>query len=498
MSLPIINKVQSLKRQRERLRQARSQKSEVKSKTLPPLSLVEFIKEFWSVVEPSVKYQHSWHIEAIALHLEATTRGEIRKLVVNIPPGFMKSMLVGVFFPAWVWGEIDPSIRWLFSSYSGTLSTRDSIKCRRIIQSSSYRQRYPQVRLSPDANLKTYFDNTATGFRQASSTGAVGTGTRARYIITDDPHKVSEAESDKIRSSVVSWWAEEMSTRGDDPQKAVHIIVMQRVHFADVAGWALDNGYEHLCLPGEYDPTRHCVTSINWSDPRSSEGEPLWGDRFSTIELQKLKSTLGSYAYAAQIQQLPTPREGGILKGRWWRYTEVPRVFSRLVWSWDTAFKTSNFNDPTVGLLLGEFGQGYFVCDVFCDRLEYPELKRMVVALYERSRSDAVVVEDKASGQSLIQELQRTTKLPIIPQKVDSDKIARVNAIAPLIESGRVFLPESAPWLADFLTETSQFPNSAHDDQVDALTQALAYMVRSPSIAVSDFIAVGKNRTIEY
>lgn len=444
------------------------------------LGLKEFVRSAWAIVEPGRAYQHNWHIDAIAEHLEAVAYGQINHLLINVPPGHMKSLLVCVFFPAWDWAEVRASRRSLFSSYQAALAIRDSVKCRRIIQSPWYQKRYPHIELAGDVNLKTRFENTHTGFRLSTSPGGIGTGERADIVAVDDPHKVTEAESDKVRQMTLDWWSKEMSTRDSD-LKSSFIIIMQRVHHQDLSAWAIDSGYEHLCLPGEFEPERRCMTSLGWSDPRHEPKQPLWTERFPPSKLADLKQTLGAYGYAGQIQQRPTPREGGILKEKYWQYYLVTPPCKIKVWAWDTAFKTGNQNDYSAGVLMGISNHNYYILDVYCDRLEYPDLKRKIIQLHERDSTNAVVVEDKASGQSLIQELARSTTLPIIPQKVDKDKIARVNAIAPTVEAGKVFISHSAPWVADFVMECSQFPNGAHDDRIDAFCHGLNYLITSPS-----------------
>ena len=202
-------------------------------------------------------------------------------------------------------------------------------------------------------------------------------------------------------------------------------------------------------------------------------------ERFGEVEVIEAKTTLGEYLFAGRHQQSPFPLGGGIFKDKWWQYySEVPKL-DRVIWAWDTAFKIKTQNDYSAGICVGVGKDGYYVLDLICDRLEYPDLKRRVVAAYNKLRSSAVLVEDKASGQSLIQELKRDTRLPVLPIKVDSDKMARATAITPTIEAGKVFLPEGADWVADFLGELSAFPNGAHDDRVDAIGMALRYLVRS-------------------
>ena len=206
----------------------------------------------------------------------------------------------------------------------------------------------------------------------------------------------------------------------------------------------------------------------------------LWSERYSIDALRGIQSSIGGRAFESLYQGNPTIAEGQIIKREWWQYFRQLPSFQRKLHSWDTAFKDKTQNDYSVCTVWGEAQNGYYLLDVWRGRVEFPELKRVAVALYERDIPDVVIVEDKASGQSLIQELQRNTRIPVLPVKVDINKVARANSATPMIEAGRVFLPESAPWLFDYIEELSAFPNAAHDDQVDSTTQALSYMRGPP------------------
>ena len=281
------------------------------------LSLYEFVTEAWKVVEPGTRYVSSWHIKAICEHLEACAAGQIRRLIINVPPRSMKSRLVSVFWPAWVW-ITRPHTRWLFASYAQHLSLRDSLHCRDVVQSAWYQKNWGRLfRLREDQNQKTRFDNDRTGFRLASSTGGVGTGEGGDFIVADDPHNVIEAESDVQRQAVLHWWDQSMSTRGNDPRTVCHLVVMQRLHENDLTGHLLEQGgYEHLCLPMEFEPGRRCVTSLGWQDPRKREDELLCPKRFGRVEVDELKRRLGLYGTAGQLQQRPAPLDGGLFDAR--------------------------------------------------------------------------------------------------------------------------------------------------------------------------------------
>lgn len=283
-------------------------------------SLREFVSRAWPIVEPSTPFVPGFHIDAIIDHLEAVTHGEIRNLLINVPPRHMKSLLVSVFWPAWEWLQ-HPERRWLFSSYGSGLSIRDSIKCRRLIESPSYQTLWgDRYALTSDQNTKGRFDNDRSGYRIATSVGGAATGEGGDRVVCDYPHNVQEAESDAVRKNTLDWWDMVMSTRLNDPRTSSKVVVMQRIHERDLSGHLLaQGGYEHLCLPAEYDG-RRTVTAIGWEDPRREQGELLWPERFGQAELDALKRSLGSYGAAGQLQQRPAPAGGGMLKTHWFKF----------------------------------------------------------------------------------------------------------------------------------------------------------------------------------
>jgi predicted phage terminase large subunit-like protein len=462
--------------------------------------LREFVRQAWPIVEPSTPFVSGWHIDAIVEHLEAISRGQIRNLLINVPPRHMKSLLVSVLWPAWEWIRW-PERRWLYSSYGAQLSIRDSVKCRRLVESPWYQQRWgDRFALTSDQNTKGRFDNDRSGYRLSTSVGGAATGEGGDRIVCDDPNNVNEVESDSVRKATNDWFDIVMSTRVNDPKTAAKVVVMQRCHQQDLSGHLLEQGgWEHLCLPAEYEgPAR--TTSIGWSDPRTEHGELLWSDRFGIPEIESLKRSLGSYAAAGQLQQRPSPSGGGIFKRHWFRYfqprganlppvivqlpdgtqisivaIEAPHRVDEQIQSWDCAFKDLQTSDYVVGQAWARLGAAYLLADQIRARMDCPTTVKAVRALSEKwPGSLAKLIEDKANGSAVIQMLGR--EIPgLLPVNPEGGKIARAAAVSPLIEAGNIYLPHPlwAPWVNDFIEECAAFPNGAHDDQVDAMTQAL-------------------------
>jgi predicted phage terminase large subunit-like protein len=464
-------------------------------------TLAEFVKAAWHVVEPATEMAWGWHIEAICEHLEAATRGEIRRLVVNIPPRHMKSLLVTVFWPAWVWATF-PEKRWLFSSYAEQLSVKHSVVCRRVIQSDWYQRRWGHVfSLTGDQNAKIKFENDHTGFRMATSVKGTATGEGGDFIVVDDPHKVDEVTSELQRQSVLDWWDQTMSTRLNNPSTGCRVIIMQRLHEEDLTGHVLTRGgWTHLCLPAEFEDEH----PTPWAaDPRQKPGELLWGAHVTQVYLDEKKKDLGSYGFAGQYQQRPAPMEGGILRREWWAYyDEVPQV-DELVQSWDLAFKDTKDSDFVVGQVWARNGANKFLLHQIRERLDFPatierikDMTSWVEERYPQHSSHRIWIEDAANGPAVIAALRN--ELPgVIPVKPLGSKEARAHSAAAQIESGNVYLlgkrrpdgqaydREATPgWVQDFVEECAAFPNAAHDDQVDAMSQALVRLSRSQTAQV--------------
>ena len=284
-------------------------------------SLRRFVSFAWHVLEPATPFVAGWHLDAICEHLEFVSTGEIRNLLINVPPRHMKSLAVCVFWPAWEWIMM-PARRWLFASYAQSLSERDSLKCRRLIESPWYQEHWGnRFQLCGDQNTKLRYENDKTGHRIATSVGGAATGEGGDRVVVDDPHNVIDRESDAERCKTLIWWDETMSTRLNDPKNGAKVIVMQRIHEKDLSGHVLaQGGYDHLYLPAEFEPSRRRVTRVPWADPREQESELLWPERIGAGEIAEFKVRLGPEGYAGQFQQRPAPAGGARFKAEWFRY----------------------------------------------------------------------------------------------------------------------------------------------------------------------------------
>lgn len=475
---------------------------EAGKRALANSSLSEYSKQAWHVVEPATRYIHNWHIDAIADHLTAVTNGQIKRLLINVPPRCEKSLNVAVFWPTWVWGPQEkPSTRWLFVSYAEALSIRDSVKCRNVIKSNWYQRNWGDIyALSGDQNEKRRFENNKTGYRLASSIDGSNTGEGGDVVVIDDPHNVKDGESDAIRESTLLTFREVIPSRLNDPKTGAIVVVMQRVHDGDVSALCLEQGYVHLCLPMEYEPKRMITTPIGFNDPRTIDGELLWPERIGKVEVEGYKKSLGSYAYAGQYQQRPTPRGGGMIKKHWFKFwqpkgrnlppvevrmedgsifkcevIDLPEKFNIKVQSWDMNFKETSDSAFVVGEIWSQFVAKRFLLDQIREVLDFP---KTLVAFEQLTKkhpdATAKYVEDKANGPAVISSLKNKIS-GIIPVEPDGDKIARMAAVSYLWEAGNVYIPHPAlyPWVEEYIAELTAFPKSAYKDQADTTSQVL-------------------------
>jgi predicted phage terminase large subunit-like protein len=466
-------------------------------------SLYEYVKGAWEYAGGGNVFQDNWHIEVICDHLEAVVKGDIRDLIINIPPRHTKSLLTSVMFPTWVW-TTEPETRFLTASHALTLAMRDALASRRLIQSPWYQQHFGDVfRLSGDQNTKGRYDNDHYGHRLATSVNSSTIGEGGDILILDDPHNPIDVSSDTQRSKDLEWIRQTWLQRKNDPATTRTILIMQRLHEDDATGHLLSEvgGFEHLMLPTEFDPKRRCQTSIGFSDPRQTHGELLWPTRYDETETTKKKRTLGSYGFAAQQQQNPAPAEGGMLKKHMWRYwcypgqklpavtlrvddkdieifaEELPTEFERTIHTWDMAFGKSADSDFVAGMKIGVVGANRYVTEITNDRMDINETLVAVSQWSDGEDTVAKFIEKAANGPAVVSLLK--DKIPglilVTPQEVGGSKIARVNAIVPAVEAGNVYLPH--PHISaktdDFVLQAAQFPNGAHDDMVDALTLGL-------------------------
>jgi len=424
------------------------------------------------------EYQSSPHLQALSDALEAIDRGELKRLMVLMPPRHGKSELVSLRFPCWYLAR-HPEDYIVQAGYAESIALTHSRRARDIFISQEMTRLFPDIHHRPErpGQEPVIPERQAAhewGTRQGGSYYAVGiggglTGRGFNLGIIDDPVKDSEeADSVTYRERAFDWYQKVFRTRAQ-PNAAI-IVVMTRWHEDDLVGRLLKQAQED-------------TTSDRWEVlhfPAIKDGQVLWPARYPLQELETLRSSIGSRAFESLYQGNPTVAEGQIIKREWWQYFRERPSFERKLQSWDTAFKDKSQNDYSVCTVWGEAQNGYYLLDVWRDKVEFPELKRIAVALYDRDRPHLVLVEDKASGQSLVQELQRNTRIPVLPVKVDRDKVARAYAATPMIEAGKVYLPESAAWLYDYIEELSAFPNATHDDQVDSTTQALSFMRGEP------------------
>lgn len=451
----------------------------------PKLTLRDFVRGAWNIVEPARAFIPAWHIDAIAEHLEAVDAGQIKRLLINIPPRYGKSTLVSVLWPTWSWTE-RPWSRWVFCSYASGLSVKHSRDRRLVIESDWYRKQWgARVRLADDQNQKAEFQNTARGHMIATSVGGTITGKGCTRLVIDDLINPFSAESKAERESAVEFYRTTLSTRLDDESAAI-VAIEQRTHRSDMSGSVLkDKEWTHLRLPALAEKAERIVFPVSGRVIDREPGDLLWPARHDAEALEKQKVRMGSRAFNAQFQQAPVSEEGSMFKRAWWRfYNELPRVRRRF-WCWDTAVKTNDKNDFTVGMLIAECANGYYIERLVKERMEYPELKRAVPMYFRSNKADGVVIEDKSSGQQLIQDLRRDSTIPLIAYDPGgNDKILRASIASPKVEAGKVFLPQAASWAADFIETMAAFPDVEHDDEVDAFTMGIIHMTSRPTASV--------------
>ena len=436
-------------------------------------------------------FSHNWHNELIASKLQACLDGQITRLIINLPPRSLKSHAATICFPAYVLGH-KPSAQIICASYGQQLADKHSLDCRTLMGSEWYRGLFP-AQLSPRKQSVQEFLTTANGFRLATSVGGVLTGRGADFIIIDDPLKPDEAVSPTRRQAVNEWYDHTLYTRLNDKRKGVIIIIMQRLHEDDLVGHVLEQEHwEWVRLPAiaEADETHQIVSPFRQRTVRRRAGEALHPEREPLEVLENLRRTLGEYNFAGQYQQEPAPRGGGMVQEEWFRsYVpgEEPSRFDLIVQSWDTANKSTELNDYSVCTTWGVKNKKIYLLHVLRRRMDYPDLKRAVRELAERFHPANILIEDKASGTQLIQELIRDNVYSVTRYEPTMEKVIRLHSITTPIETGFVYLPTESDWLAAYLHELTTFPNGKHDDQADSTSQALHWLIQqTPMYAVLD------------
>ena len=439
-------------------------------------NLNAFVRKVFSALAPGQTFVPSWHLEAIACQLERLRRGEITRLIINMPPRSLKSVTASVAFPAFVLGH-DPTRRIICVSYSGDLAKKHANDFRAVAESGWYRDLFPGMRIG-QKDSESEIELTARGFRLATSVGGTLTGRGGDLIIIDDPLKPDDAYSGVKRNGANEWFKNTLISRLDDKRSGAILIVMQRIHMDDLTGFvqSLSDDWTVLSLPA--------IAEIDEDIPiskgkvyRRRAGEALSSEREPLGVLETLKLQLGSDAFSAQYQQAPAPPGGAMIKRNWiQRYSDLPLQQDRLilVQSWDTASKGGPENDFSVGTTwCVTKGKQWYLVDVWRKRVDYPELKAAVQNQAARFRAQRVLVEDAGAGTSLVQELCSKVS-GIIAVRPDGDKVSRMAVVSAKFEAGQVLLPERASWLADFEAELFAFPGSRNDDQCNSVSQALS------------------------
>jgi predicted phage terminase large subunit-like protein len=486
-------------------------------------SFYEFVKQAWEYVEgPKRPYSDNWHMKALCDHLQAIYEGDLKCLLINLPPRCSKSLVMCVFFPAWVFLKA-PHLRIYCSSHSRSLSLRDSIRCRALIGSDWYQARWGDrffIKKNIDSQIK--FETNAGGFRECTSVKSKTTGNEGDILLLDDPNNAIDAESDVKRNSINESYAAGWSNRLTSYDTGRSVVAQQRTHQMDVSGYILENDplFVHLMLPMEFEAERKCRTVTLsgkvWEDPRNIPGELLWPNRIGDSALKRLKNGLGSeYRIAGQLQQRPAPAEGGLIKKAWWKLWKHPSApkYTQIIQSWDTALNANELDAysacTTWGLFNDENGiPNLILINMWRGRVEYPELRKLAKLFYQDYRNggpveikgngdhvpDIVMVEEKASGFSLIQDFRRAgiSAMKFNPTPY-GDKIARVKLSSFVIETGRVWLPAKGPdfitlkdYAHNFRELCSVFPNSEARDVVDSMTQVLIRLIYSGQLRGSE------------
>lgn len=461
------------------------------------------------------KFIVSDHHRIIEDHIYKVTSAEILRLIVNIPPRYGKTEMLVVMFIAWCIAK-NPRAKFIHLSYSDELAFDNSSRIKELILSDAFQEIWPHISLKDDAKSKKKWYTTQGGGVYATSSGGAVTGFGAGStaseaqedvsqekleelealgidtsfletsddgldpnlfygaIIVDDPLKPGDAESPTVRKTINKRMSNTIASRVNS-RKTPIIVVMQRLHEEDTTGFLLDGGTG--------DTWTHLKLAALTEDPVTGEKRALWPFKHTVAELERQRDA-DAYVFSGQMQQEPTPASGGVVSIDWFgRYNAPPVEFEQIVFSCDTAYKPKEVNDPSVISVFGKYAKRWYLLEVWRRRAGYPELKRTLINMSEVWSPHAILIEDKASGQSLIQDA-REEGLPVIAIEPEANKIIRMSNQSPLVEAGLVMLPEKATWLYDFEQEVIHFPKSKHDDQVDTLSQLLKWQ-RTQSLSVA-------------
>jgi predicted phage terminase large subunit-like protein len=446
-----------------------------------------FLQRTFRELEPGGELSPGWHLDAIARKLEQVRQGKIKRLLITMPPRSLKSMTVSVAFPAYLLGH-DPTCRVITASYGEDLSGKHARDCRTVMQSPWYRRVFSGTRIARNRAAEHDFQTTRHGGRLSTTVGGAMTGRGGDILIIDDPIKAGDALSDTRRKAVNDWFSNTALTRLNDKRTGAVIVVMQRLHDDDLAAHLLtQGGWDHLDLPAIAQSDERIEIGTGRFHERKA-GEALQPDREPLDTLGEIRRNMSAYDFSAQYLQRPVPLDGNLVRPEWLKpYDRLPEesetgARARIVQSWDLAVSDSTGADYSVCITALVRGKRIWVLDVFRDRINYPAQKKKLIALARHWQADVVLVEKAANGTPLLDDLRQLdidgVPTPIgVPVK--GAKLERLMVQTSRLEAGDVMLPAKAPWRAAFLHELAAFPNARNDDQVDALSQLMAWTERA-------------------
>jgi len=498
-------------------------------------NLIDFVRNGWEALEPGQPFITGWAVEAVCEHLQAVTEGEVKRLLINVPPGHTKSMSTSVFWPAWEWGPKNLAhYRYILAAHEQNLAIRDNVRARDLILDEWYQKNWGNnIQIKGDVNSKINYENTKTGWRMASSVCSGLTGYRGDRLILDDPHSIRKAESDAFREDTLRWFSETLPTRLNKPSESAIVVIMQRVHERDVSGLILaeELGYEHLMLPTRFEEERRCYSTIKpkyienakkelvvWDrtqrawvkptaenteekdgeevreemrynvDPRTDDGDLLWPERFSEEAVQQLEKALsswgGSYAIAGQLQQRPAPRGGGMFQKNDWDFCDRAPEGGRTVRGWDLAATDKKSNKRaafTVGCKMKLHQGRIYIMDIDRKQASPSGVEKMMKVNAQMDGHSVLQDFPQDPGQAgkaqklAIGKLLHGFDFTFSPET--GSKESRALPLAAQVESGNVVLVRG-PWNDSFINEGAVFPNGEFKDQIDAATRAYASLLR--------------------
>jgi predicted phage terminase large subunit-like protein len=461
--------------------------------------LCAFIEMCFRQLNPITLFQRNWHIELIAAALEACRRGDIKRLIINVPPRSLKSICASVAFTAWLLGH-EPGSQIICASYGQDLANKHAIDCRAVLSSKWYQELF-MTRLINQRQAAQELTTMKNGFRLATSVDGVLTGRGSDYIVIDDPLKPDEALSDTQRKAVNEWYDNTLYSRLNDKRKGCIIIIMQRLHEDDLVGHVLaQEPWEVISLPAIAKEDERFVVQTPYGERcfERRAGEALHAEREPLEVLNRIREAQGEYNFAGQYQQTPAPLGGGLVKAEWFKvytHSDLPSEFEMTFQSWDTANKPTELSDYSVCTTWGVMDKHAYLLHVLRKRLGYPELKRAVRDQAEAFGPETILIEDKASGTQLIQELVCEGMHSIKKYEPKMDKIMRMHSVTSTIENGFVHIPDKASWLQEYLHELATFPKGKYDDQADSTSQALDWL-KEGRLVLFDYYQQENEKTV--